>query len=223
MIPKIIWQTHENKYEDLEQFQKNIINTWKNLNPGWKHIYVSSEKRAEYIKEYDSFLYDCYMLSNGINQADIWRLVATYQHGGFYADMDSVCTQSIDDILLDAYNQEEMVCSPEGFQGWCINNSNFGSTKNSTIVKEIIDNIVIEYKKVIAEQKTKIEDLGPGLPCWDVFCNTTIKNKNKIFFNSKYFSHSKDYKIFFNPQYNIFYNKAEMDYLDLARSKNWTI
>jgi mannosyltransferase OCH1-like enzyme len=99
MIPKIIWQTHENRYEDLEPFQKNIINTWKNLNPGWKHNYVDAEQRSRDVKEYDENLHTYYLASGKLHQSDIWRLVVTYNHGGFYADMDSICIETIEDSM----------------------------------------------------------------------------------------------------------------------------
>lgn len=223
MIPKIIWQTHESLYEDLFPFQKNVINTWKNINPGWQHIYVGSNERHKLIKEYDDFLYDCYIVSNGVNQADIWRLVTLYKNGGFYADMDSVCTQSIDNILKNEYKGQEMVCGTKNIKDSFINNSNFGSIKNSNIVKEILDNIILKYKIILNDKKNNIKNLPPGIPCLGIFSEITIKNQKNIFFNNKYFSHSKDYKAYFNPQYYVLYNEKSIDYLKLCNLNNWHI
>jgi mannosyltransferase OCH1-like enzyme len=49
-VPKIIWQTHESKYNDLLPFQKDITNTWKNLNPGWEYRYINAEQRSLEVK-----------------------------------------------------------------------------------------------------------------------------------------------------------------------------
>ncbi len=100
MIPKIIWQTHENKYNDLLPFQKNIINTWKNLNPKWEYRYVNAEERYLEVKQYGDIAFNYYINADKIHQADIWRFITIYKYGGFYADLDSICTQSIDDSLL---------------------------------------------------------------------------------------------------------------------------
>ena len=134
MIPKIIWQTHQNKYNDLLPFQKDITNTWKNLNPEWEYRYVDAEERSLAVKEYSEILHKYYLLSDNLHQSDIWRLVAVYQNGGFYADMDSICIMSIEESLQGQYNNEELVCSPIGFQHYGINSSNFGSIKNSKII-----------------------------------------------------------------------------------------
>ena len=224
MIPKIIWQTHENKYEDLLPFQKNITNTWKNLNPGWQYNYVSAEERLRDIQEYDDFLYECYKLCSGINQADLWRLVALYKHGGFYADMDSVCTMSLDDVIVQNYNNQDMICSPPGFQRGpqFINNSNFAAVKNSKIVKIIIDKSIEECKKII-ESKNFDVFVNPGAIVLTNFSNTAMKNKKDIFFQYKYFSHSRDYQSTFNKSYCIDYNGQTVLYSDIAKEKGWTI
>ena len=221
MIPKIIWQTHENKYEDLLPFQKNVTNTWKNLNPGWEYNYVSAEERSKEVQEYDDFLYECYKQCSGINQAEIWRVVVLYKYGGFYADMDSVCTMPLDSVISQNYNNKEIICSPPGFQMGLghINNSNFASVKNGKIVQEILEEIVKAYKK----EKLDILGLKPGNPCNGIFSRISIKNKNSIFFKDDYFVHSQDYKKDFNKHYYIRYNDQKVLYSDIAIEKSWTI
>jgi mannosyltransferase OCH1-like enzyme len=223
MIPKIIWQTHENKYEDLDSFQKNIINTWKNLNPGWKHNYIDAEQRSKDVKEYDDFLYECYRKSSGINQADIWRLVAIYNNGGFYADMDSICTMPLDDILHQFYNGEDMICSPISYQSDGVNNSNFAGLKNSKIAKLMLDKIIQNYTTIKEHFGIDISDLGPGDPCNDIFSKIAIKNKNLVCFNNKYFSHSSDYKTSFYKDCKVTYKKKETTYFNLAQINDWKI
>jgi hypothetical protein len=223
MIPKIIWQTHENKYKDLEPFQKNIVNTWKNLNPGWEYNYVTAEERHEHIKKYDNFLYECYKLSPAVNQTDIWRLIVIYEYGGFYADMDSVCTRPLDDIMLNCYNNEDMICSPIAYQHYGVNNSNFAGLKNSKIIKLMLDKATEKCIKFKESDPVNILNSHIGQPCNGLFSSIALKNTNKICFNNEYFLHSLDYKVDFNKKYNIFYKQKKMFYLDLANENNWII
>jgi mannosyltransferase OCH1-like enzyme len=220
MIPKIIWQTHENKYDDLMPFQKNIANTWKNLNPGWDYRYVGSEQRSKDVKEYNEFLHSYYLESTKIHQSDIWRLVAIYNHGGFYSDMDAVCIKSIDETLLNIYDGKELICSPHGFQHTGIGSSNFGATKNNKIIKEMIDLIILEYKN------TDIKDI-PNLPFASlenrIISEVAIENKDLIFFNNDYYSHAAEYKTQFHPNLYVVYNGETVKYETLCRINDWPI
>lgn len=109
-IPKIIWQTHNYEYSDLPLHFKQIAQTWKNLNPDWEYRYVSHTEREEIIQKYPT-LWKYYPSQDGVCQADMWRYVVTYEHGGVYADMDSVCTQSIT-YMLNNLNDAEIFVPP---------------------------------------------------------------------------------------------------------------
>ena len=220
MIPKIIWQTHENKYEDLEPFQKNIINTWKNLNPGWKYNYVDAEQRSKDVKKYDENLYQYYLALGKIHQADIWRFVTIYNYGGFYADMDSICIKTIEDSMDKKYKQEEMICSLIGFQHPGINNSNFGAVKNSKIIKSVIDSLIVQYRDIGLSQ---IPYLDFGFPENNTFSIITQENKDLIFFSNDYFSHTLEYKTYFNNNVDVAFNKNIVNYHQLCIDNNWTI
>lgn len=110
-IPKIIWQTHNYEYDELPDYYKKIAQTWKNFNPDWEYRYVSHTEREEIIKKYP-VLWEYYPTQDGVCQADIWRYVVTYEYGGVYADMDSVCTQSISYLLNTLDDAEFFVCPP---------------------------------------------------------------------------------------------------------------
>jgi hypothetical protein len=224
MIPKIIWQTHEKPFEDLEPFQKNIANTWKNLNPGWEYRYVGSEEREKYIKDYNETLYKSYILSNGINQADLWRIIVTYKYGGFYADMDSVCTKPLDEIIKEKYKDEDMICSFPGFQTPqnLINNSNFATIKNSKIMISIIGKVILQCRTILDDKDYSLFK-SPGVLVWHIFAKTSVGNKNSICFDDSYFSHSKDYKEEFNGNQEVLYNGDKVIYSNLANMNNWPI
>jgi hypothetical protein len=220
MIPKIIWQTHENDYDNLLPFQKDITNTWKNLNPGWEYKYINAEQRYIQIKEYNELIFNYYINADKIHQADIWRFIIIYQYGGFYADLDSICIQSIDDSLLKDYKEEELICSPIGFQHPGINNSNFGAVKNSKIIKSTIDSLLLQYKNINIKD---IKNLSFGFPENHTFSEIAQENKNLISFNNQYFSHASEYKTSFNSNLDVVFNKEKINYQSLCINMNWPI
>jgi hypothetical protein len=220
MIPKIIWQTHENEYNDLLPFQKDITNTWKNLNPGWEYRYVSAEQRHIEVSGYSDRVYNYYLAADKIHQADIWRFITVYNHGGFYADMDSICLKGIDESLSKSYNGEELVCSPIGFQHYGINNSNFGAIKNSKILKSVIDKLSIMYLDIKPED---VPLLDFGFPENQIFADITVKNKDLICFEKEYFMHSKDFKDMFNKNVEVTVDDKKIKYGLLCKNNDWTI
>lgn len=208
MIPKIIWQTQEAKFEDLLPFQKRIIDTWINLNPGWEHKYTDAKQREQDVKEYNDTLHQAYMLASGVNQADIWRIIVTYRYGGVYADMDSICTLSLDNVLKKHYNNEDMISTSNGFQvtsNCCvingvrmtdshgINCSNFATTKNSKTMKSILDEVIVECNTILNSGRHKAFK-DHGVPVWLPFSNNAIKNEYGMCYLDDYFIHSKDFK-----------------------------
>jgi mannosyltransferase OCH1-like enzyme len=154
MISKIIWQTHEAELEELEDRFKYPMNTWKFFNKGWDHRYVSGKQRLEDIKELAPHLLDYYLACHPVNQADIWRYFIVQKHGGVYADLDSICFMSLDEIL-QGYMEEDFVSTPpaRGFnfwireewdqalnrgRPWIINNAIFAASPNSNTLKKVI-------------------------------------------------------------------------------------
>lgn len=212
MIPKIIWQTHENKYENLPLFQKNIINTWKNLNPDCEHRYLNAKEREKVVKDYSKTLYGLYEKLNGMYQADIWRIIATYEHGGVYADMDSICIMPLDDMINTGYTNQDMICTSIGFQAKNnINCSNFATIKNSNVMEEIVEKVATGLFK------------NSSAAMWTTFSNTVKQHKDNVYFQDSYFLHSKDFKVQFNGNTNILYNKKIINYLDLCKINEWSI
>lgn len=220
MIPKIIWQTHEKKYNDLPPFQKNIIGTWKNLNPSWEYRYVDAEQRHIDVKNYSEEIYKHYVLTDNLHQSDIWRFITLYNHGGFYADMDSICVQGIDESLLKSYNKQELVCSPVGYQHYGINCSNFGSIKNSKILKSLIESIATEYSNI---KKEDVPLLGFAFPENAFFSSIMLENKDLICFNKKYFKHCKEFKTEFDENVYVTINGEKIKYSVLCKNNGWPI
>jgi hypothetical protein len=227
MIPKIIWQTHELPYEDLPSFQKSIINTWKNLNPGWIHNYADANARAECVKNFDKKLYAAYLIVPKVNQADIWRYVVVYQNGGVYADMDSVCALPLDETITKNYNNQDLMCTEvnwgnhelDGEQ--FVNNSNFAAPKNSKILLLAIEDIKFGYRMILEGYVKSYRTIQKFLP-WDAYSNAVIENKENVLFSFDCAIHSQEFKKSFH-NYNVTFNNKTYNYLDLAKLQNWNI
>jgi hypothetical protein len=100
-IEKIIWQTYETTYEDLPDYAKDSIGTWKHMNPDWQHGYMSGPDRESFFKEnFPEEVYNTYInLPLGVMKAGLWRFAILYINGGVYADMDTHCKAPISDWL----------------------------------------------------------------------------------------------------------------------------
>ena len=224
MIPKIIWQTYDTKYEDLPAFQKNIISTWQALNPGWEYNYADAEQRAKDVKNFDKYLYWLYSNVNKILQANIWRYMIVYQNGGFYADMDSVCITPLDEVINKYYNSEDMICTERGYQCSVVNNSNFAAIKNSKILDLILKDTITESKLIIKSMENYIdENTGKIIYSGYFFSNRVLEKNKSVCYPQDYFIHSKDLKDDFDLMYKIIYNGKEITYKDLFIEKNFTI
>lgn len=117
MIEKTIWQTYETSLEDLPDYGKFGINTWKNHNPDWAHGYMSGQERENFFKsEFNSETYDTYMrMPLGVMKAGMWRFGILYVNGGVYADLDTHCEAPISNWLDEKY---DMVLDIEGDTPW---------------------------------------------------------------------------------------------------------
>ena len=230
MISKIIWQTHEYKYEDLPTHMLNISNTWKNLNPGWDYRYEDAEQRLATVKAFDQTLYEYYTHKDTarITQADIWRYIVTYQHGGVYADMDSVCTRPLDDLIENFYSEEDMFCTSiqimqdETNTLW-VNNSNFATTKNSEVMKMILDRI--SYGFMLYKKDTSlpfdIMKYGPWISFNEIIFKYQNTKKVNFMFDSA--MHNNFYKTNFSDNFEVRIKDLKIMYSQLCKKNSWKI
>jgi mannosyltransferase OCH1-like enzyme len=172
-VPKIIWQTHNYEFEKLPDHLKMVIKTWTNLNPGWEHKYMDHNQRDEVIKKYPK-LYEFYIGNSPVRQADIWRYVITYENGGVYSDMDSVCIKPLDYLLDNTQDCEILLTrkDPPSFTyngAFGVNNANFAVKKDSNIMKDIIEEFLISdktweaYNFVVLKSDNAIEGFTSSL------------------------------------------------------------
>lgn len=150
-FPKIIWQTHNYKKQDLPNHLRFTANTWKNINPGWTYNYVDEVEREETVKKYPE-IYQLYKTQPPIFQSDLWRFLITYEHGGCYADMDSICIMPLDYMIETIGGDPEMITVPENIGFHLIqqeiflkasgNNHNYIVKAKSPLMHSVINNMV---------------------------------------------------------------------------------
>jgi len=139
MIPKTVWMTHEDKYENLPSYIHDTFQTWKDLNPDYNFIYFDSEQRKNFVlNEYGKEWLQRYNKStSGVMQADIWRYLIVYKYGGIYTDIDYQCNKPIsfwcksgmDMIISVDEKPDELICS------------HFAATERHPLLKSIIETV----------------------------------------------------------------------------------
>ncbi|MCX5751748.1 MAG: glycosyltransferase, partial [Candidatus Saganbacteria bacterium] len=109
-IPRYIHQTW--KTTEIPAEMTGCVESWKKLNPGWKHILWTDSTMDAFVKERFPMYYPFYKsYLSGIFRADLFRLLVIYELGGVYADLDMECLKSLD-YLFDRYAKEsELVLS----------------------------------------------------------------------------------------------------------------
>lgn len=97
MIPKILWQTYEDDYNDLPIYVRETAQTWIDKNPKYEFKYVNAKQREEFILKYfgTEWLKRYSKGVSGSMKADVWKYLVMYQFGGVYTDMDYSCERPI--------------------------------------------------------------------------------------------------------------------------------
>lgn len=101
-IPSIIWQTNFTGRVTLPVYLNYLFN--RLMSPGFAYRFMVTEDRDRFIKEnFDPSIYDTYKkIRIGAAQADFWRLLVLYKHGGVYMDIDAHLVWPLGWILKEA-------------------------------------------------------------------------------------------------------------------------
>jgi mannosyltransferase OCH1-like enzyme len=134
-MPKIIHQTW--KDNDIPDKWKKSQREWIRLHPDWIYIlWTDKDIRNHIANHHPEFLdlHDSYEYP--IQRADMIRYFVLYDYGGVYSDLDLYPTQNIEPYLSNWSDYFVFSANTD-----CFTNSLMISTKNSQIMKEIIDNL----------------------------------------------------------------------------------
>jgi len=115
MIPTNIIQTYKT-WDSIPDKFLEYINKLKELNPNYTYMFFDDNDIEDFMNTkfpqfrtlYDSFKYT-------IQRIDFFRILAVYEFGGFYFDIDVEITKSLDDLLNHnlifpvEYNEEYVI------------------------------------------------------------------------------------------------------------------
>lgn len=167
MIPKIIHQI----WIGPKKMPSKYMDTWKEKNPEWTYMRWTDELIKEHYPNGFRNQKHIDEIEEWAGKADIMRYEILYDFGGFYADADSICVESLDDFLLenDCFAGFENEKIREGL----IANGYIGSTKENGLMEILIDKL---SKTESVSQKTTgkmaWENVGP------LFFTQTIIDEN---------------------------------------------
>lgn len=138
MIPKIIWQTYKDPFDQLQPYMLDAVNTWKTLNPEYEYRYMDDSQAAQFIlEEYGQEWHDLFVgLPVGVMRGDLWRYMIIYKYGGVYTDLDTECLNPINIWLNEEY---EMIVCPETNLHFC--QWTFAASAGNPILKSVLDTI----------------------------------------------------------------------------------
>lgn len=141
-IPKIIWQTGKEPYEELSEQVKGYISSWKSKNLDWEYRYLSDDQLYEWValnygQDWLDVLNDCQI---GVIKADVARVLFLHA-GGLYTDLDTICNNPIKEWLdvdsTDLFLTSESECS---IQNWCM-----ASAPNHPFVESLMRYIRVNF------------------------------------------------------------------------------
>ena len=136
MIPKTIWQTYKDPYDQLTDYMRDAINSWRILNPEYEYNYMDDKQAAKFVlKEYGQEWHDIFVsLPVGVMRGDLWRYMIIYKYGGVYADLDTECLEPMSIWMME--DKDFIVC-PETDIHFC--QWTFAATAGHPILKSVLD------------------------------------------------------------------------------------
>lgn len=163
MIPLNFFQTWETK--DISPRLEFLTNLWKAHNPDFKYHLFDKDDRDAFIKQnFDNAVYTAYTrLIPGALKADLWRYCVLYIHGGVYADIDTMCMNSLKTFLKDYEFVATVDLNATRSEGeHNVANAFIGSVPRHPILRGCINRITIQ---VLANMRpSSLLDLtGPGV------------------------------------------------------------
>lgn len=113
LIPRVVHQTAKS-FDSLSADVNALRQTWVRLNPGWEVKLWDDARCKDFVKQEFPEYFAAYTgLAKNVERADFFRYLVVLRYGGVYADIDTECTQPLDeairsdDTLLVGWEGEE--------------------------------------------------------------------------------------------------------------------
>jgi len=213
-IPKIIHQTWEYKYDELNEDMKVYVDSWKTHNNNYEHILYDKNDRISFIKDNfnDNVLNSYNKLKPGSFKCDLWRYCILYIYGGYYVDLDTLCLDSLDKLpnsnfvcpIDISWNEIGTYQLAAGF---------IGSNKGNPILKMCIDYIVDIVMNDNIKIIRPIDISGPG--CLGICMNRYLGNTEKSIFTQ--YGYTDNNNIYF-----LNFEKGN-EYIGISNENKWIL
>lgn len=143
MIPKIIWQTYKDPYDQLPDYMHEAAQTWKDLNPDYEYRYMDDAQASEFIlNEFGEEWHNIFMnVPVGVMRGDLWRYMVVFKYGGVYADLDTECWEPISTWMMD---DKSMIVCPETSEHLC--QWTFAATAEHPALGKVLEHIKEAFK-----------------------------------------------------------------------------
>lgn len=148
MIPRKIIQTWKSK--ELSVGLGTLCNSWRIHNCDYEYQLYDDNECAELISNFDSRTYYSYeQLIPGAFKADLWRVCYLYIYGGIYADLDTLCLNSLDHFITESQFVAAIDLNSDTSDKHHILNAFIACEPESRIMKSCIEMIVnnVENKR----------------------------------------------------------------------------
>ncbi|MFP3343668.1 glycosyltransferase [Halomonas sp. SIMBA_159] len=156
VIPRIIWQTNFTNKVTLPVYLNYLFN--RLMAPRFEYRFMITQARHDFIEQhFDSAWLDSYSkLQIGAAQADFWRLLALYHHGGVYLDIDAHAIWPLGKVV-SADLEELYVTTRKGE----LSNYFIASRPGNPNVLKLIEQV---HRNIEENQLTNVFELtGPGV------------------------------------------------------------
>lgn len=188
MIPQIVHQIWYNfsdwgRVQPLPTKYLTLRETWVKQNPGWECV-IWNERQSEHLLSafYPQFLRKFQRFKTPIQKADFFRFVLLWHFGGCYADMDCVCTSSLD-TFLKSYSETVLIIPKSA---WATNACLIASPRHPA-VWDVIQSMPTDHAWLGSRSVAGVFfTSGPS------FVRSKLRNHSNVFVDQKLLWHEPD-------------------------------
>lgn len=150
MIPKNIIQICIGEETETHRYWLHLSKKWEIEYPHWNHKVYRDKDIEPLVKEYSDLAWDFYSSCPILSfRADFARLILLYKVGGLYIDIDSRPNLDLEQYVITSDKMQwGFFLSINEYQDpWEIvtNNHLAAAEQGSEMIKEMIDNILIDF------------------------------------------------------------------------------
>lgn len=123
-----------------------VIDTWRRCHSGWD-IKLWSDAEVENFPWSNGYVKLAFRDARDWSEkADILRYEILYHFGGVYADLDTICFKSFNDLISNDISFFAGLVENKVIDGRILqlNNAVIGAEKNNSIIKYCLDNLILE-------------------------------------------------------------------------------